>query len=76
MMNALERQDIDIPVEDKKMMLVYDKECYEKALSLAREKRQEGIFVSLVAKAPEISADEYEKMAAKHHCDCSYVTAK
>lgn len=76
MMNALERQDIDIPVEDKKMMLVYDKECYEKALSLAREKRQEGIFVSLVAKAPEISADEYEKMAAKHHCDCSYVTVE
>lgn len=74
MMNALERQNIEIPVEDRKIMLVYDKNCYEKALSLAREKREAGYYVSLVAKALDLSV--YESMAQKHHCVCSYITTE
>lgn len=74
MMNALERQNIEIPVEDRKIMLVYDKNCYEKALSLAREKREAGYSVSLVAKALDLSV--YESMAQKHRCVCSYITTE
>ena len=74
LMNALERQKIEIPVEDQKLMLVYDTFCYAKALALAKEKRNSGCFVSLVAKDPDIPVSEYEIMAAKHQCAFSYVT--
>ena len=74
LMNALERQNIEIPVQDQKLMVVYDKTSYPKALSIAKEKRADGYFVSLVAKDSEVSASEYEAMAAKHHCAFSYVT--
>ena len=73
LMNALERQKIEITVEDQKLMLVYDKCCYARALALAKEKRNNGCFVSLVAKDPDISVSEYETMAAKHQCAFSYV---
>lgn len=73
LMNALERQKIEITVEDQKLMLIYDKGCYARALSLAKEKRKSGCFVSLVAKDPDISVSEYETMAAKHQCAFSYV---
>ena len=74
LMNALERQNIEIPLPDQKLMVVYDKTSYPKALSIAKEKRADGYFVSLVAKDSEVSASEYEAMAAKHHCAFSYVT--
>lgn len=73
LMNALERQKIEITVEDQKLMLIYEKGCYAKALALAKEKRKSGCFVSLVAKDPDISVSEYEIMAAKHQCAFSYV---
>ena len=47
--------------------------CYARALALAKEKRNNGCFVSLVAKDPDISVSEYETMAAKHQCAFSYV---
>ncbi len=76
LMNALERQNIEIPVKDQKLMLLYDKTSYEVALFQAKEKRADGYFVSLVAKAPEISVSEYEAMAAKHQSAFSFVTEK
>lgn len=76
MMNALERQNIEIPVEDRKLMVVYEKDCYKKALKLAQDKREEGCFVSLVLKDPSLEPSVYEAMAAEHHCACSYVTGK
>lgn len=76
MMNSLDRQAIDIPVEDKRLMLVYDKAGYARALSLAREKRKAGYYVSLIAREPSFSDSVYETMAAKHHSACSYVTGK
>lgn len=76
MMNSLDRQAIDIPVEDKRLMLVYDKAGYARALSLAREKRKAGYYVSLIAREPSFSDSVYETMAAKHHSACSYVAGK
>lgn len=74
LMNALERQNIEIPLADQKMMIVYTPDCYAKALAQAKERRQEGYFVRLVAYDTDYSTAQYEKMAAKHQSVCCFVT--
>ncbi len=72
--SALDRQNISVSMGDKKLLVVYDRNCYAKALALAAEKRRDGWFVSLVARDGETPLSAYEKTAADHHSSCSYVT--
>lgn len=73
MMNALERQKIEIPLDDRKMMIVYAPSCYAKALAMAKDRRKEGYFVRLVAGESSYSTDEYRDMAAKHQSECCFI---
>lgn len=42
-MNALNRQNIEIPVKNKKMLILYPESLRTKALAIAKEHRQKGI---------------------------------
>ena len=72
-MNALARQDIEIPLTDKKEMIIYTRDCYAKALALAKEKRASGCFVSLTAWQDGISEEDYRQLADRHAATCCFV---
>ncbi|MEI3245541.1 MAG: ATP phosphoribosyltransferase regulatory subunit [Lachnospiraceae bacterium] len=72
-MNALARQDIEIPLTDKKEMIIYARDCYAKALALAKEKRASGCFVSLTAWQDGISEEDYRQLADRHAATCCFV---
>ena len=63
LLNALDRQNIDVELPDKKMYIVYDRDRLADALALAAEKRAEGIHCSCVERNPKLSVSEYEEMA-------------
>ena len=72
-MNALDRQDIEIPLTDKKEMIIYTRDCYAKALALAKEKRASGCFVALTAWQDGISEKDYRQLADRHAATCCFV---
>lgn len=65
LMQALSRQHIHIPLDKKKMILLYDACKFEKALLLAHELRNENTPVELIQKDPDISISVYEEFSKR-----------
>ncbi len=67
LMNALLRQDIAIPFEDNSTCLIYEKDHYEKALSIAKFLRVDGMPVEMVCMKPERDITDYLSFASDRH---------
>lgn len=59
LMNAMNRQDIEIPVERTDSIVLYEIENQEAAIAFAMEKRADGRSVELIRKSTRKSLEEY-----------------
>lgn len=64
LMSALASQNIRVPVEEKKLLLVYEENSFEKALSRAEALRKEGVCVEMIRKEEGKTVSEYQAYAA------------
>ncbi len=64
LMGALASQNIRVPVEEKKLLLVYEEDSFEKALSRAEALRKEGVCVEMIRKEGGRTVEEYQAYAA------------
>ena len=59
LMNAMNRQDIEIPVERTDSIVLYEIENQEAAIAFAMKKRADGRSVELIRKSTRKSLEEY-----------------
>lgn len=60
LMEALYRQNIEVPITEKKQILYYEAETYEQVLKEAVSLRKEGIYVTMLSKKFEGAKKENE----------------
>ena len=65
LMQALSRQKITIPIENKKMIILYDEPQFFKALKLAQELRNDANLVELICKNPDIALSAYKEFCKR-----------
>lgn len=63
LMQALSRQKITIPIENKKKIILYDEPQFFKALKLAQELRNDANMVELICKDPDIALSAYKEFS-------------
>lgn len=68
LMNALGRQKIEIPIENKNTLILYDETRGKEAISLAREFRSKGKVTELVVKKSEKGIEDYIVYAKQNFC--------
>lgn len=68
LMNALGRQKIEIPLENKNTLILYDETRGKEAISLAREFRSKGKVTELVVKKSEKGIEDYIVYAKQNFC--------
>ena len=67
LMLALQRQKIDTYCSHSSCIVIYESDDIKKALSVATEKRDEGIYVQMIRKDSAVSDDEYREYAKRHN---------
>ena len=65
LMQALSRQKITIPIENKKMIILYDEPQFFKALKLAQELRNDANLVELICKDHGIELSAYKEFCKR-----------
>ncbi len=65
LMQALSRQKIAIPIENKKMIILYDEPQFFKALKLAQKLRNDANLVELICKDPDIELSAYKEFCKR-----------
>ena len=60
LLSALERQDIEIPVRDRKTMVLYPEDLSRQAVLLAEEERKRGLDIACVRFLPEKVLEDYK----------------
>lgn len=68
LMTAMASQRIALPSEEKRALLVYDREAFGKALARAGKLRKEGVCVELMPKDEKKTEEAYEELAARSGC--------
>ena len=63
---AMNRQKIEIPVERKTILLLYENEIQKEAIAMAGQYRKDGIPVTLVRRNPDFSMEGYRKYARRN----------
>ncbi len=75
LMTALASQRIALSVEEKRAVLVYEREAFEEALARANALRESGVCVELVQKDEGKAREEYQELAEKRECPMEYFGA-
>ena len=65
LMQALLRQKITIPIENKKVIILYDEPQFFKALKLAQELRNNANLVELICKDPDMELSAYQEFSKR-----------
>ncbi len=60
-MNALSRQGIQIPVQTKRILILYTKEQQKEAIAMAASWRKKGGEAELLQRDPGRTKEDYEK---------------
>lgn len=73
LMTALASQKVEVPVQEKNAVLVYEKSCFEKVLARAKELRNDGICTELILKNVEKTEEDYREFTRqKGNCQIEY----
>lgn len=65
LMTAMASQRIELPVEEKKVLVVYDRESFGRALGRANELRESGICTELILRDAEKTEEDYREFARR-----------
>ncbi len=65
LMAALSRQKIEVPLENRNQLVVYDEAHREDAVVYARKQRTAGCKIALLCKAADKTREDYEAYAAR-----------
>ena len=68
-MNALERQNIEIPVSSQKTMVVYPEHLRSAAVKMVRKDRSRGMKMACMVQDMDRTPDDYRTYAKKHGFD-------
>lgn len=64
---AMIRQKLDIPVDAKTILLLYENDIQKEAIDMAAQYRKDGISVTLVRRNNDFSMENYKKYARRNH---------
>lgn len=67
LMKALNRQKIDVTIEEKEAVILYHREAQQKAIGIGCRMRQEGKRVELIRMSAKKTLEDYEAYAKKEH---------
>lgn len=65
LMTAMASQRIELPVEEKKVLVVYDRESFGRALGRANELRESGVCTELILRDAEKTEEDYREFARR-----------
>lgn len=65
LMTAMVSQRIELPVEEKKVLLVYDRESFRQAIARANELREKDVCTELILRDADKSKEDYREFARK-----------
>lgn len=68
LMTAMASQRIELPSEEKRALLVYDREVFRKAVARAGKLRENGVCVELMPKDEKKPEEAYGELAARRGC--------
>lgn len=66
LMGALQGQKIEIPVKEENILIVYEKDCFEKALSQANELRKNGVNAEMMLRTGKEPEEKYRALADRN----------
>ena len=65
LMTAMASQRIELPVEERRVLLVYDRESFGRALGRANELRESGVCTELILRDAEKTEEDYREFARR-----------
>lgn len=69
LMAALSRQNIQIPLEDTQIMILYESVSFKEAVVEARKMRENGIFVTMTQKDELLDLDNYKDYCRRNRIE-------
>lgn len=67
LMNAISRQGIPVEIEEKEIILLYQREYQQKAIEMGCQMRKEGKKVELIRMSAKKTLEDYQVYAEKEH---------
>ena len=67
LMNAISRQKIEVVIEEQDIVILYQRDCQQKAVELGTAMRKEGRKVELIRMSQKKTLDEYKAYAKREH---------
>ncbi len=67
LMNAISRQGIPVEIEEKEIILLYQREYQQKAIEMGCQMRKEGKKVELIRMSAKKTLEDYQAYAEKEH---------
>ena len=67
LMNAISRQKIEVIIEEQDIVILYQRDCQQKAVELGTTMRKEGRKVELIRMSQKKTLDEYKAYAKREH---------
>lgn len=67
LMNAISRQKIEVIIEEQDIVILYQRDCQQKAVELGTAMRKEGRKVELIRMSQKKTLDEYKAYAKREH---------
>lgn len=67
LMNAISRQGISVEIEEKEIILLYQREYQQKAIEMGCQMRKEGKKVELIRMSAKKTLEDYQAYAEKEH---------
>ncbi len=67
LMNAISRQKIEVAIEEQDIVILYQRDCQQKAVELGTNMRKEGRKVELIRMSQKKTLDEYKAYAKREH---------
>lgn len=67
LMNAISRQGIPVEIEEKEIILLYQREYQQKAIEMGSQMRKEGKKVELIRMSAKRTLEDYQAYAEKGH---------
>lgn len=67
LMNAIRRQGIPVEIEEKEIILLYQREYQQKAIEMGSQMRKEGKKVELIRMSAKKTLEDYQVYAEKEH---------
>ena len=67
LMNSISRQKIEVAIEEQDIVILYQRDCQQKAVELGANMRKEGRKVELIRMSQKKTLDEYKAYAKREH---------